>query len=149
MQVPKVFKNKYVCYAVYALAVINILGYLGMKSYECLALFGLCAYSANCYCKDKVCAILAGLFVANFVFGCGRLKENFGGFKEKLAKLTDDMLKSADNAEKCGALGAAAKWDEAAKACNRVQGFVENMIEGAGKDEDEEEDIPSSPPAPK
>mgnify|MGYP001030647293 FL=1 len=144
MQVPKIFKNKYVCYAVYALAVINILGYLGMKSYECLALFGLAAYSANCYCKDKVCAILAGLFVANFVFGCGRLKENFEGYKEKLAKITDEMLKKADNAEKCGALGSAAKWDEAAKACNRIQGFVEGMKEG--KDDDDEEDVPDAPP---
>ena len=50
------------------------------------------------------------------------------------------MTKSADNAEKCGALGAAAKWDEAAKACNRVQGFVESFREGKDEDEEEQED---------
>ena len=138
MQVPKIFKNKYVCYAVYALAVLNVLGYLGMKFYECLALFGLAAYSANCYCKDKVCAILAGLFVANFVFGCGRLKEGMEPISTKLEKITDEMLKAADNAEKCGALGEKAKWDAKAQQCNRLQGFVENME----NEEEEDEELP-------
>ena len=78
-----------------------------MKSYECLALFGLAVFS-KLLCKDKV-AMLAGLFVANFVFGCGRLKENFEGYKEKLAKITDEMLKKKDNADKPRF---AAKWDE-------------------------------------
>lgn len=112
MQVPKIFKNKYVCYAVYALAVLNVLGYLGMKSYECLALFGLTAYSANCYCKDKVCAILAGLFVANFVFGCGRLKEGMEPISEKLEKMAN---KCAEKSEKdCTG---SCQWDAAAGAC--------------------------------
>ena len=112
MQVPKIFKNKYVCYAVYALAVVNVLGYLGMKSYECLALFGLAAYSANCYCKDKVCAILAGLFVANFVFGCGRLKENMEPMSEQLEKMANKCAEKSEADCKDGC-----NWDAAANKC--------------------------------
>lgn len=77
MKIPALLKNKYVCYAVYALAALNVLGYVSTKSWECLALFAATAYSVKCYVKNVVLAVLAGLFVANFVFGCGRVKENF------------------------------------------------------------------------
>jgi hypothetical protein len=123
MQVPGVLKNKYVCYAVYALAVVNVLGYLGMKSYECLALFGLAAYSANCYCKNRVCAILAGLFVANFVFGCGRLKENFEPMSTKLEGLAGECAKKAENEKECGKAGC--NWDDAAGKCMEAAAEVE------------------------
>ena len=77
MKVPAILKNKYVCYALMALASLNVIGYLTVKAWECLALFTLTAYGAHCYCKNVSCAILAALFVANFVFGCGRVKEGF------------------------------------------------------------------------
>ncbi len=77
MQVPKILKNKYVCYALMALAALNIIGYVTVKAWECLALFALTAYSVHSYCGDKSLAILAALFVSNFVFGCGRVKEGF------------------------------------------------------------------------
>lgn len=120
MQVPGVLKNKYVCYAVYALAVVNVLGYLGMKSYECLALFGLSAYSANCYCKNKVCAILAGLFVANFVFGCGRLKENMEPMSQKLENLAGQCAKKSEQDCKDGC-----NWDKATSKCLEAAAEVE------------------------
>ncbi len=43
------------------------------------------------YCNNKSLSILAALFVANFVFGCGRVKE---GFEEAL-KSPEDLLKEA------------------------------------------------------
>jgi len=118
MQVPGILKNKYVGYAVYALAILNILGYLGMKSYECLALFGLTAYSANCYCKNRVCAILAGLFVANFIFGCGRLREGLAPMSEKLENLANcaDAKSKEECGEGCNWDGAACAVQEAAEA---------------------------------
>ena len=97
MQVPSLFRNKYVRMAAIALAVINVLGYLSVKAYECLALFGLAAYSANCYCKNTVCAILAGLFVANFVFGCSRVQE---GLESAIGGPAKDMQNLADKAKK-------------------------------------------------
>ena len=87
MKVPSIFNNKYVRYALIALAAINVLGYMSVKSYECLALFGLSAYSAHCYCKNMAFALLIGLFVANFIFGCGRVSE---GFREGAGKDDDD-----------------------------------------------------------
>ena len=86
MKVPGILKNKYVFYALAALAVLNVVGYVSVQAWECLALFSLTAYSAHCYCNNKACAILAALFVANFVFGCGRVKEGM-----------EDMLKSAED----------------------------------------------------
>ncbi len=93
MKVPGILKNKYVCYALMALAALNVIGYLTVKAWECLALFVLAGYSAYCYCKDKSCAILAALFVANFVFGCGRVKEGFvDAFKGPMEHLQNAKL---------------------------------------------------------
>ena len=77
MKVPSLLKNKYVFYGLAVLAVLNVVGYVSVRAYECLALFVLTAYSAHCYCKNESLAVLAALFVANFVFGCGRVKEGF------------------------------------------------------------------------
>ena len=91
MKVPAVLKNKYLFYALAVLAALNVVGYASVKAYECLALFLLAGYGMHCYCKNKSLAILAALFVANFVFGCGRVKE---GFEEAL-KSPEDLLKEA------------------------------------------------------
>jgi hypothetical protein len=96
MKVPAILKNKYVCYALMALASLNVIGYLTVKAWECLALFTLTAYSAHCYCKNVSCAILAALFVANFVFGCGRVKE---GFEDAMKGPVEHMVEAAENAE--------------------------------------------------
>ena len=73
MKVPGSLKNKYVCYALMTLAALNIIGYVTVKAWDCLALFALSAYSVHSYCGDKSLAILAALFVSNFIFGCGRV----------------------------------------------------------------------------
>ena len=100
MKVPGILKNKYVFYALAVLAVLNVVGYVSVGAYECLALFALTAYSAHCYCDNQSVAILAALFVANFVFGCGRVKEGF----EDAFKGPMEYLKEA----KTGADGAVA-----------------------------------------
>ena len=91
MKVPSVLKNKYLFYALAVLAALNVIGYASVKAYECLALFLLAGYGMHCYCSNKSLTILAALFVANFVFGCGRVKE---GFEEAL-KSPEDLLKEA------------------------------------------------------
>lgn len=106
MKVPAILKNKYVCYALMALASLNVIGYLTVKAWECLALFTLTAYSAHCYCKNVSCAILAALFVANFVFGCGRVKEGFEdamkGPVEKMADIAIEANTVADDEKTTG-----------------------------------------------
>ena len=95
MKVPALLKNKYVCYALMALAALNVIGYVTVKAWECLALFSLAGYSAHCYCKNVSVAILAGLFVANFVFGCGRVKE---GFEDAMKGPVEHMADAATSA---------------------------------------------------
>ncbi len=95
MKVPALLKNKYVCYALMALAALNIIGYVTVKAWECLALFSLAGYSAHCYCKNVSLAILAALFVANFVFGCGRVKE---GFEDAMAGPVEKMIEAQTKA---------------------------------------------------
>ena len=72
-----VLKNKYLLYAVSALAVINVLGYLSIGSMECLGVFALTALVCQQYQKNMTICLLAAIFAANVVFGCGRIKENF------------------------------------------------------------------------
>ena len=72
-----VLKNKYVLYAVSALAVLNVLGYLSIGSMECLGVFALTALVCQQYNKNMTVCLLAAIFAANVVFGCGRIKENF------------------------------------------------------------------------
>ena len=72
-----VLKNKYLLYAVSALAVINVLGYLSIGSMECLGVFALTALVCQQYQKNMTICLLAAIFPANVVFGCGRIKENF------------------------------------------------------------------------
>ena len=100
MKVPSLLKNKYVFYGLAVLAVLNIVGYVSVRAYECLALFVLTAYSAHCYCKNESLAVLAALFVANFVFGCGRVKEGFEdaikGPAEHMADAAESAIEAAD-----------------------------------------------------
>ena len=73
----KLAKNKYVFYIFVVLALINLLGYFGTRSWECIVMFAAVAYSTRCYVKNDTLAILAGLFVSNFVFSCNKMKESF------------------------------------------------------------------------
>ena len=144
MKVPALLKNKYVCYALMALAALNIIGYVTVKAWECLALFSLAGYSAHCYCKNVSLAILAALFVANFVFGCGRVKEGFedamAGPSEKMTEaaglLREAQSQCASHAEK-GACDAdtACKWDEVANVCNDAANAVSNINYATFQDE--------------
>ena len=126
MKVPALLKNKYVCYALMALAALNIIGYVTVKAWECLALFSLAGYSAHCYCKNVSLAILAALFVANFVFGCGRVKEGFedalAGPVEKMAEasglLREAKAQCSDHSDKDACAGGdGCDWDKVAKVC--------------------------------
>ena len=102
MKVPALLKNKYVCYALMALATLNVIGYVTVRAWECLALFALAGYSCYCYCKNKSCSILAALFIANFVFGCGRVKEGFeDAFKGPVEHLQEASTSAALATSQC------------------------------------------------
>jgi len=114
MKLPGFLSNRYVFYALATLAVLNIVGYVSVKAWECLVLFVLTAYSTQCYNKNKSVSILAALFVANFVFGCGRLKE---GFKS----LTDGPVEKSEKAKEAAG--------EARTACEKCDDMDEEEAE--------------------
>jgi len=77
MNINKIITHKYFHYTAVALMVFNIIGYISIQSMECVLIFGAAAYAANHFTKNRGLDILIGLFVANVLFGCGRVKENF------------------------------------------------------------------------
>lgn len=94
MKFDKIIKNKYLYYAACALAAINLLGYVTMSSMECILLFVAATYSANHFTKNRTLDIFIGLFVANVLFGCGRIKEGMSHGGDKVS----DKLKEAIDA---------------------------------------------------
>jgi uncharacterized membrane protein YgaE (UPF0421/DUF939 family) len=91
MKFDKIIKNKYLYYAACALAGINLLGYVTMSSMECILLFVAATYSANHFTKNRTLDIFIGLFVANVLFGCGRIKEGMTLSSEVSDKLKDAL----------------------------------------------------------
>ena len=92
MKVPSIFKNELVHYGLIFLAVLNIVGYVSARAYECLLLFGVGYYAANTYLNNVPLSIIAGLFLSNFVFGCGRVSNSVSeGMKGVREHLTDAM----------------------------------------------------------
>jgi len=89
-------KNKYLYYVAVTLMVINVLGYVSLGSIECILVLGGASYLANHFTKNPTVDIFIGLFVSNILFGCGRIKEGFEGFEDKLKNLAND----ADAAKK-------------------------------------------------
>jgi hypothetical protein len=109
MKLDKILKSKVLYYVALVLMVINVLGYVSLGSTECVVIFGITTYLANMFTKNRSLDILCGLFVANVVFGCGRVKEGFEGLevkKEKLEmeknqKAAEDRCKKKDKNGKC------------------------------------------------
>ncbi len=97
MKFDKLLKNKYLYYAAVALMVINVLGYVAMGSIECILVLGGAAYLAQHFTQNRTADIFIGLFVANILFGCGRLRE---GLKNGADKVADDAQDAANMAKK-------------------------------------------------
>ncbi len=102
MKLPAILKNKYVTIAAAVFAILNVVGYAMTRSWECLVIFAATAYSVKCYTNNLVLGLLGGLFVANFVFGCGRVKENFqeGETDRENGVNMGDVKKAAEKAKK-------------------------------------------------
>jgi hypothetical protein len=122
----KIANNKIVYYVVLAFSVLNVLGYFSMRAWECIVLFSAVAYSANCYGKNMTIALLAGLFVSNFVFGCNRVKEGFEEAHAPANKAKKLLKKAEKKALKEG--NAAARELEAGSDALDSEGFA--TIEG-------------------
>ena len=99
MKLQKVLNHKYFLYAAYALMVVNILGYVSVSSLDCIVVFALATYLCKyCLSKNKGLCIFVGLFVANVLFGCGRVKE---GLREGNSHCDDAAAASASTSAEC------------------------------------------------
>ena len=138
MKVPSIFNNKIVRYVFLALAVMNILGYLSTGAYECLLVFAVGYALTDNYCKNQSCSILGALFAANFIWGCGRVKETFvegmKGAKEHAKDASESATKAALEAMKEGnddeAAAAALKAAQAAADSMDAQAIKDTKCEG-------------------
>lgn len=80
----KVLNHKLVFIALVLLSVLNVVGYAMVRSYNCLGIFAGTAVVIHLLTKHKALALLAAIFVANFVFSCSKVKESMScGDKKK------------------------------------------------------------------
>ena len=102
-----------------------------MQSMECVLVFGAASYAANHFTKNRALDIFIGLFVANVLFGCGRVKE---GFVEANTNLSDkvigvsadlDAVKCAVDEESVG--GKCVKKKALTDASNKIKGVADDL----------------------
>jgi hypothetical protein len=96
MKLEKALKSKALYYVALVLMVVNVLGYVSVGSVECIIVFAVTYYLSNSYTKNQSLDILVGLFVANVIFGCGRVRE---GFEEGAASKADKLASEASKAD--------------------------------------------------
>lgn len=72
----KVLNHKLVFIALVLLSVLNVVGYAMVRSYNCLGIFAGTAVVVHLLTKHNALALLAAIFVANFVFSCSKVKES-------------------------------------------------------------------------
>lgn len=138
MKFDKLLKNKYLHYAAVALMVINVLGYVAMGSIECILVLGGAAYLAQHFTKNRTADIFIGLFVANILFGCGRLREGMKGGAEKAgegaADLHNEAKVAAQNGDQKTAMvnaEAADKINKAVTKCKEGEKMVNGQCQAA------------------
>ena len=141
MKIEKLLKNKFLYYAALGLAALNVLGYVTQGSMTCILAFGVTYYCTHSYTKNRTLDIFAGLFVANILFGCGRVKEGMSHLTKPKAEVAADnaedaadacnkimLEKNCSDAEEC-------KWEGAKKLCIAAKAAVEDAAAESAKTE--------------
>ncbi len=115
MNLKSLANNKYLYYFAVLVMVLNVLAYVSLGSIECVIVFGIAAYAANYYTKNRTLDIFIALFVSNILFGCGRLKEGLATKKSDTVKDICATLKTEEKCEKHKADGC--YYDKDKKKC--------------------------------
>ena len=74
MSIEDYFDNNIALYITLGIAIVNILGYLGMASFSCVLIFILITYISSQIIDILSVDILIGLLISNIAFSCGRNK---------------------------------------------------------------------------
>lgn len=121
MKLKTLLNHKYFYYFSLFLMVVNVLGYVSVGSIECVLAFGLAAYAANHFTKNRALDIFAGLFVSNVLFGCGRVREGMKSGTEKVregaAQMMDEAMKEGNTSKADSSAAIHGEADECDEEC--------------------------------
>ena len=148
LQAPAILKNKYVLYVLLVLAIINVLGYVGLQDYDSLALFVAVGVLSTYFSKNMAVNLLLAIVVTSLIAINKRVvegmenKEDEEKPKKKKKKGKKEGMKEANNASDCNQ-------DEdcpSGKKCNSgqcVDTFQNNVPPSspAAVDGDDDEDV--------
>ena len=95
MKLDKILKSNVLFYVAVVLMIINVVGYVSVGSMECVVIFAVATYVSNHFTKNRAVDIMVGLFVANILFGCGRVKEGFKDDHQKLSEISASQMTEA------------------------------------------------------
>ena len=101
MKVDRILKSKVLFYGAVVLMIVNVVGYVSVGSMECVIVFAVATYVANHFTKNRALDIFIGLFIANVLFGCGRVKEGFQSDTEKLKEVMANQATKLKEALNC------------------------------------------------
>ncbi len=147
LQAPAILKNKYVLYVLLVLAIINVLGYVGLQDYDSLALFVAVGVLSTYFSKNMAVNLLLAIVVTSLIAVNKRVMEGMKNKeddeeKPRKKKKKKEGMKEANNASDCNQ-------DEdcpSGKKCNSgqcVDTFQNNVPPSspASVDEDDDETV--------
>jgi hypothetical protein len=150
MKMPKLLKNSYVLYAVFAVALVNVLGYLVKKDYNSIALFIGVGVLSNYFTKNMTVNLLLAIVITALVAVREHFVEGFeDGEDEKKKKKKKKKgekgkkKKKKDDEDNFEGMGVSCEGDD------QCTGEGSKCIEGICKKKESmgQRNVPSSKPA--
>ena len=99
LQAPAILKNKYVLYVLLVLAIINVLGYVGLQDYDSLALFVAVGVLSTYFSKNMAVNLLLAIAVTSLIAINKRVVE---GMKNEDDEVEEKPKKKAKKGKKEG-----------------------------------------------
>ena len=112
MKVDRILKSKVLFYGAVVLMIVNVVGYVSVGSMECVIVFAVATYVANHFTKNRALDIFIGLFIANVLFGCGRVKEGFQSDADKLKEVMANQATKLKEALKANVRTRTTSWKD-------------------------------------
>jgi hypothetical protein len=147
LKMPNLLKNSYVLYAVFAMALVNVLGYLVKQDYNSVVLFVAVGTLSNYFTKNMTVNLLLAIFITAMVAVREHFLEGFeDGDEKEDKKKKEKKEKKKDKKKKKGdveTMGVGCEDDSECKGegSKCIQGMCKTG-EGMGQ-----RNVPSSKPA--
>lgn len=89
MSLKSVLQNKYVCYLVLFISIMNILGYLAIQDFDSLVVFVAIGLLSSYFSKNMIIILGSALIGTNMIYANNKIHE---GFKKKKKKKTKEKF---------------------------------------------------------